>query len=113
MKATCLSRFIFRCIITFGLLVLGGSEMVRGQNPPIPFAVGISYPTNGQIFTAPASIGIHPRVTDSNVVATIQYFAGTTDLGIVTNTKGILVTNFNTDNPFSLASTNIPGRHVA
>lgn len=40
--------------------------------PNLPLTVGFYYPTNAQIFTAPANIGVHAWVTDSNVVRTVQ-----------------------------------------
>src|SRR5581483_5202201 len=79
-------------------------------NPPppiIPFAVSFWYPTNGQMFAAPASIGVHARVTDSNVVETIQYFANGSSIGTVTNTGGVLLTNTTQANPFFLAWSNV------
>jgi hypothetical protein len=47
-------------------------------NPPpppvVPFVVSFWYPTNGESFAAPANIGVHALVTDSNVVRTVQFF---------------------------------------
>ena len=76
--------------------------------PPVPFAISFWYPTNGQTFLAPATIGVHAQVTDSNVVQTVQYFSGSTSIGIVTNTRGVLLTNLNTDSPFYMAWSNVP-----
>ena len=54
------------------------STSARHQSPPpVPFAVSFWYPTNGQTFLAPATIGVHAQVTDSNAVKTVQYFSGT------------------------------------
>ncbi len=75
--------------------------------PPVPFVVSFWYPTNGQIFLAPATIGVHARVTDSNVVETVQYFSGETSIGIVTNTGGVLLTNTSAANPFFMAWSNV------
>jgi hypothetical protein len=49
-------------------------SVVTNYPPPpnVPFAVSFWYPTNGQMFAAPANIGVHARVTDSNVVQTVQ-----------------------------------------
>ena len=80
-------------------------------NPPppvIPFAVAFWYPTNGQMFLAPANIGVHARVTDSNVVETVEYFANGNSIGIVSNTSGVLLTNTTTGNPFFLDWSNVP-----
>ena len=81
-------------------------------NPPpphnVPFAVSFWYPSNGQAFLAPATIGVHAAVTDSNVVRTVQYFSGTASIGIVTNTRGVLLTNTSTANPFYMAWSNVP-----
>ncbi|HSY19719.1 MAG TPA: Ig-like domain-containing protein, partial [Candidatus Acidoferrales bacterium] len=75
--------------------------------PPIPFLVAFWYPTNGQTFKAPATIGVHALVVDSNVVQTIQYFANGSGIGIVTNTGGVLLTNSTQGNPFFLSWSNV------
>jgi hypothetical protein len=75
--------------------------------PNIPLAVGFYYPTNGQTFTAPANIGVHAWVTDSNVVRAVQYFAGTNSIGTVSNTAGLLLTNTTSGNPFFLLWSNV------
>lgn len=76
--------------------------------PVIPFAVSFWYPTNGQLFAAPAAIGVHARVTDSNVVKSVQYFASGTSIGVVSNTSGVLLTNSSEANPFFLSWSNVP-----
>ena len=81
--------------------------------PVVPFTVSFWYPTNGQMFLAPATIGVHAKVTDSNVVQTVQYFAGGTSIGLVTNTGTALLTNSTQSNPFFLAWSNVPaGNYV-
>ena len=80
-------------------------------NPPppnVPFAIGFWYPTNGQTFVAPANVGVHARVTDSNVVETVQYFASGTSIGIATNNSGVLLTNTTQANSFFLDWSNVP-----
>src|SRR5581483_3586606 len=47
------------------------------------------------------------RVTDSNVVETVQYFANGTSIGTVTNTSGVPLTNTTTSNPFFLSWSNV------
>jgi hypothetical protein len=81
--------------------------------PPIPFVVSFWYPANGQMFTAPANVGVHARVTDSNVVETVQYFANGTSIGTVTNLGGVLLTNITTANPFFLDWSNVPAGDYA
>ena len=76
--------------------------------PPVPFIVSFFYPTNGQMFTAPASIGVHARVTDSNLVEAVQYFANGSFIGVVTNTSTVLLTNSTQANPFFLDWSNVP-----
>ena len=76
--------------------------------PNIPLRLGFWYPTNGQTFTAPANIGVHAWVLDSNVVRTVQYFASSTSIGTVTNTAGVLLTNTTSANPFFLLWSNVP-----
>jgi hypothetical protein len=75
--------------------------------PPVHFEVGFLYPTNGQNFTAPTTIALHAWVVDSNIVRTVQYFAGTTSLGTVSNTSGVLLTNMYNPNPFLLWWSNV------
>ena len=96
-------------------------HLVRGQHhrhhqlppPNVPFAVSFWYPTNGQIFAAPANVGVHARVTDSNVVQTVQYFANGGSIGTVTNTGGVLLTNSTQGNPFFLDWSNVPAGNYA
>src|ERR1017187_9035739 len=89
-------------------------SVVTNYPPPnVPFAVGFWYPTNGQMFAAPANIGVHARVTDSNVVQTIQYFANGGSIGTVTNSGGVLFTNTTQGNPFFLSWSNVPAGSYA
>src|ERR1039458_3062302 len=81
--------------------------------PSVPFDIGFWYPTNGQTYTAPASVGLHAWVIDSNLVQTVQYFAGATNLGIVTNTAGVMLTNTSAANPFFLLWSNVPAGSYA
>jgi len=76
--------------------------------PNVPFAVGFWYPTNGQTFVAPANVGVHARVTDSNLVQTVQYFANGNSVGSVTNTSLVLLTNSTQGNAFFLDWSNVP-----
>jgi hypothetical protein len=75
--------------------------------PNVPFAISFWYPTNGQAFTAPANVGVHALVTDSNVVQTMQYFANGNSIGLVTNASGVLLTNSTQGNPFFLSWSNV------
>src|ERR1022692_2438856 len=81
--------------------------------PSVPFAIGFWYPTNGQTYTVPASVGLHAWVIDSNLVQTVQYFAGATSLGIVTNVAGVMLTNTSAANPFFLLWSNVPAGSYA
>jgi hypothetical protein len=83
---------------------------VVSNSPPtnIPFVVSFWYPTNGQSFVAPATVGVHALVTDSNIVQTVQYFSGATSIGTVTNTKAVLLTNTTAGNPFFMGWSNVP-----
>ena len=93
---------IFNRLIWSASLLLSSlclvTGMARGQS--VPFAIAIYYPTNNQTLGAPANIYIHARVTDSNVIQTVQYFSGTTSIGLATNTGGLLFTNTTQGNPF-------------
>jgi hypothetical protein len=53
------------------------------NDPALPPFVRIFSPTNGTAFTAPANIQI--CATASEYVATVEFFAGDTSLGVVTN----------------------------
>jgi hypothetical protein len=75
--------------------------------PKVPFAVSFWYPTNGQSFLAPANVGVHALVTDSNVVHTMRYFANGSSIGVVTNTSSVLLTNSTQDSPFFLSWSNV------
>jgi len=75
--------------------------------PNVPFSVSFAYPTNGQAFTGPATVGVHAAVADSNVVETVQYFANNLSIGLVTNAAGVLLTNLTQSNPFFLAWSNV------
>jgi len=75
---------------------------------PIPFALSFSSPGNGQIFAAPANVGLRVRVTDSNVVELVQYFANGSFIGTATNSSGIILTNSTQSNPFSITWSNVP-----
>ena len=76
--------------------------------PIVPFAVSLPYPTNGQKFGAPANIYLHASVTDSNLVQFIQYFSGSSMIGVVSNTTGVRLTNSTQSNPFYLTWSNVP-----
>jgi len=83
-----------------------GCNLAEAQ--PISFSVSFWYPTNGESYVAPANIGVHAMVTDSNVVETVQYLVGTNSIGIVTNKGGVLITNSNSESPFFVYWTNVP-----
>jgi Big-like domain-containing protein len=97
-------RTIFEFTFLIGLLFLM-TGIARSQS--VPFAAGLYYPTNNQIFGAPANIYVHASVTDSNVVRTVQYFSGATSIGLVTNSSGLLFTNTTAGNPFYIIWSNV------
>ena len=80
----------------------------RPSPPPVPFVVGWYSPTNGEVCVDPTNVYVHASVTDSNVVRTMEYFAGTNVLAIKTNTGTTLFTNINNGNPFAYFWTNPP-----
>jgi hypothetical protein len=82
-------------------------SVVTPTPPSVPFVVRITHPENGQNFFAPANIGLHAVVVDSNLVETVEYFSGGTSLGVVTNTGGMWLTNTESHNPFSLIRSNV------
>jgi hypothetical protein len=109
MKARAYFRFVSIFLFVFALLAGG----IRSQAQSIPFTVSFWYPTNGQSYAAPAVVGLHAQVIDSNVVRTVQYFSGTNSIGSVTNTANILLTNSTQSNPFFLAWSNVPAGRYA
>ncbi len=85
------------------------SIVVQAPAPPpvIPLSVSLYYPTNGETYTAPATIAVHALVLDSTVVETVQYFANGTNIGTRTNTGNVILTNSNQGNPFVLIWSNV------
>ena len=105
MKMPKFARFASSSLVLLSLLTIS-NNLAQGQTS-LPFAVSFWYPTNGQTFTAPANVGVHAWVVDLNLVLTVQYFAGTTSIGIVTNTAGVMLTNTSASNPFFLLWSNV------
>src|ERR1035438_10261395 len=105
MKTPKFARFASNALALLSLLAIT-NNLAQGQTN-LPFAVSFWYPTNGQTFTAPANIGVHAQVVDSNLVQMVQYFAGTTSIGIVSNTRAVGLTNWNTDSPFYMLWSNV------
>src|ERR1017187_3148890 len=106
MKTSICSRCAVSSLVLLSLLAIP-NDLARGQTS-LPFAIGFWYPTNGQTFAAPANVGVHAWVIDSNLVQTVQYFSGTTSLGTVTNTASVMLTNTGAANPFFLLWSNVP-----
>src|ERR1035437_1067966 len=106
MKTSICSRYAISALVLLSLLTIP-NDLARSQTS-LPFAIGFWYPTNGQSFTTPANVGVHAWVIDSNLVQTVQYFSGTTSLGTVTNTAGVMLTNTGAANPFFLPWSNVP-----
>jgi hypothetical protein len=100
MKKSRFAQFASSSLVLWSLLA-ASNNLALGQTS-LPFAVIFWYPTNGQTFTAPANVGVHALVIDSNLVLTVQYFAGATSIGTVTNTTGLMLTNTGAANPFFL-----------
>ncbi len=96
---------VLLCLCLLGTV----SDVAQGQS--VPFTIRFWYPTKGQTFLAPANIGVHAFVLDSNLVETVQYFAGATSLGTVTNSKGLWLTNTSSDNPFFLLWSKVPAEN--
>ncbi len=94
-----------------GTVVTSTPVNITVQAPPpppvIPLTVTMWYPTNGETYTTPTNIGVHALVADSAVVETVQYFAGTNSIGIVTNKTGVIITNLTTDSPFYMLWSNV------
>src|ERR1022692_3126211 len=111
MKTSICSRCVISSLVLLSLLAIP-NDLARGQTS-LPFAIGFWYPTNGQTFTAPANVGVHAWVIDSNLVQTVQYFAGATSIGIVTNTAGVMLTNTSAANSFFLLWSNVPAGSYA
>src|ERR1022692_1640663 len=102
--ARCLS-FFSSALLLVALLSIG-SGVAQGQST-IPLSVSFYYPTNGEAYTAPATIAVHALVLDSVVVKAVQYFANGTSIGTRTNTSNVVVTNSSAGNPFELNWSNV------
>jgi plastocyanin len=73
--------FPFMCVVH---PFMTGSVTVNSANAPP--AVAITSPTNNATFTAPWTGTIHATASDTDdAVSTVQFFAGATSLGTVTN----------------------------
>ena len=92
-------------ILLMSLLTIG-SNASQGQSV-IPLSVSFYYPTNGETYTAPATVAVHALVLDSTLVKTVQYFANGTNIGTRTNTGNVVLTNSSTGNPFELNWSNV------
>ncbi|MDB6017337.1 MAG: hypothetical protein JWR19_1826 [Pedosphaera sp.] len=87
MKAVCASRFAGNVITLSVLLFTAASS--SAQTPPItntPPLVAIVSPQSGATFTAPADISIIADTHDAEgAVSSVEFFAGTTSLGVSSN----------------------------
>lgn len=104
MKATNYFQMTGGCLALVSFLAL--AQVSRCQT--VPFYVSFWYPTNGQSFAAPADVGVHALVTDSNIVRSVQYYSGASLIGTATNTGGGLLTNTTEANPFFLNWSDVP-----
>src|SRR5580698_5974265 len=98
---------LFSSVLMWANLLFISGHVAQAQST-IPLTVRFWYPTNGETFTAPANIGVHAQVADSNVVETVQYFAGTNSIGLVSNKTGVIITNLSADSPFYMLWSNVP-----
>src|SRR5208337_2422297 len=65
-------------------------------------------PTNNSIFLAPANLTLYARAAESaGTVQTVEFFAGSTSLGVVPNSSQIVVSNISTEPLFPLAWSNV------
>jgi len=79
--------------------------------PPITVrpSVGIYFPTNGSTFFAPTNVTVYARAVESaGVVATVQFFANSLSLGVVSNGSQIIVSNVSSVPLFPLTWSNPP-----
>src|ERR1035437_8387771 len=104
MKTSICSRYAISALVLLSLLNIP-NDLARSQTS-LPFAIGFWYPTNGQSFTTPENGGVHAWVIDSNLVQTVQDFSGSTSLGTVTNTAGVMLITTGAANPFFLPWSN-------
>ena len=89
-------------------------SVISNPPPPItPFIVSLTYPTNGQTYAAPANVTLRALVTDSNALASVQFFAGTTSLGIVSNLTVVQPANPTAGAPFYFTWSNAPAGNYA
>ncbi len=72
-----------------GAATTSGAVTVTVQSMPgnLPPTVSVTTPTNGSMFTAPATISVMAAATDPDgTVAKVEFFAGATSLGVSTAT---------------------------
>ncbi len=82
--------------------------------PVIRPSVDIYSPTNGTKFFAPANVNIYARAVESpGMVATVQFFANTTSLGVVSNSSQVVVSNISSVPLFPLMWPNAPAGSYA
>ncbi len=81
-------NFPFHCVVHSGM---SGNITVTAPPTNAPPAISILSPTNGATFAAPWSGTISATASDSNgTVRKVDFFAGSTMLGIVSNPSGDL-----------------------
>ena len=93
--------------------VVNISVVTNLEGPIRPF-VYIYSPTNNSKFLAPANIPIYARAYESTgIVQTVEFFAGSTSLGIVSNSSQVIVSNISYYPVFPLTWSNVPaGEYV-
>ena len=89
MKSAKSPRFVVSSLVLLSFLAVVSAGLA--QKAPYIY---IWSPTNGAMYLAPANLTLYARaVGNTNPVQTVEFFAGSTSLGIVTNLPGVLVTN--------------------
>ena len=72
-------------------------------------SVYIYSPANNATYIAPANVNIYARAVESGgTVATVEFFAGSTSLGVVSNSSQVVVSNISTAPLFPLAWSSVP-----
>src|SRR5208283_1263391 len=89
MKGAKVPLFVSSLLVVLGSLAIPTPGLA--QHSPYVYMWS---PTNGAMYLAPANLTLYARaVGNTNPVQTVQFFAGSTSLGVVTNLPGVLVTN--------------------
>ena len=109
MKSYKLSQLASGLLVMAGLLATASTGLA--QRAPYVY---IYSPTNGAKYAAPASLTIYARALgNTSAVQTVEFYAGSTSLGVVTNISSTPPTNGTSAPLYTLAWPNVPAGSYA